>query len=226
MRSRTLFASYSRKDREIVSGLCELLRVGGTRVFRDEDSIQPGKRWKAVLTKALQESECVLVFWSANSAPSPAVREEYTTAIQLDKDIAPVLLDETPLPEELRPFQWIDCRSFVKVRGIAHDLSAATLIMTVVGAWVGSYLGNVYIGGVVGALIGAVLSYFAFRDEVPAKYFSLDTLSGASQAKMIESFAERVFDKGRSAEPCAAPNGGPAAPVDNSKLTEGPPSVS
>ena len=30
----------------------------------------------------------------------------------------------------------------------------------------------------------------------------------------------------RPAEPCAAPNGGPAAPVENMKLTEGPPSVS
>jgi len=29
-----------------------------------------------------------------------------------------------------------------------------------------------------------------------------------------------------SAEPCAALNGGPAAPVDNSSVTEGPPSVS
>ena len=71
-----------------------------------------------MLADALQKSECVLVFWSANSAPSPAVREEYSVAIQLDKDIAPVLLDETPLQEELRCFQWIDCRSFVKVVGI------------------------------------------------------------------------------------------------------------
>jgi len=34
------------------------------------------------------------------------------------------------------------------------------------------------------------------------------------------------FSRGSGAEPCAAPNGGPAAPVDNSTLTEGPPSVS
>jgi hypothetical protein len=121
MRSRKLFASYSRTDREVVSRLCDLLRVGGTHIFRDEDSIQPGTQWKAVLTKNLQQSECVLVFWSANSATSKAVREEYEAAIKQGKDVAPVLLDQTALVEELRRYQWIDFRALLVVRPVDFD---------------------------------------------------------------------------------------------------------
>lgn len=36
----------------------------------------------------------------------------------------------------------------------------------------------------------------------------------------------RRFRRGRSTEPAAAPNGGPARPCDGSAATEGPPSVS
>ena len=38
--------------------------------------------------------------------------------------------------------------------------------------------------------------------------------------------ARKTWMPARSAEPCAAPIGGSAAPVENSRLTEGPPSVS
>lgn len=40
------------------------------------------------------------------------------------------------------------------------------------------------------------------------------------------SFSLIRGDERIRAQPCAAPNGGPAAPVDNSKLAKGPPSVS
>ena len=37
---------------------------------------------------------------------------------------------------------------------------------------------------------------------------------------------KQMWSMRRNAEPCAAPNGGPATPVGNSGVTEGPPSVS
>ena len=124
MRTRKLFASYCRIDGDFVSRICDLLRLGGTHVFRDEDSIQPGKQWKAILTENLQQSECVLVFWTANSASSKKVQEEYTTAIQLEKDVAPVPMDDTTLVDALRDYQWIDFRSLLVVRPVDLDKPA------------------------------------------------------------------------------------------------------
>lgn len=169
-------------------------------MFRDEDSIQAGMCWKTEVTEALQESECVLVFWSANSAPSSPVREEYTAAIELDKETAPVLLDDTPLPEELRPVQWIDCRSFVTVAGTMKDLVGPLLIAVAAGGVVGKLIGNMYLGWALGAVAGVLLLISEASSRPP---LLLNTNSVESQSKLVETFAERLFDEGRPAEPCA-----------------------
>lgn len=104
--------SYSRHDKEIIRHLCALLRISGAEVFRDEESIQPGEKWRTVLSSSIEKSDYMLVFWSANSASSEAVREEFTSAINLDKPVVPILLDNTPLATELSQFQWIDFRIF------------------------------------------------------------------------------------------------------------------
>jgi hypothetical protein len=54
------------------------------------------------------------------------------------------------------------------------------------------------------------------------RYGSLDSRSGN---ELEVNSALEAFHEGR-AEPCAAPNGGPATQLGNSGVTEGPPSVS
>lgn len=79
-------------------------------MFRDADGIPSGKQWRMVLEAELQAAGCVLVLWSENAARSAEVRKEYLSAIDLGKDVAPVLLDSTPLPAELAPNMWVDLR--------------------------------------------------------------------------------------------------------------------
>jgi hypothetical protein len=85
-----------------------MLRVTGADIFRDEDSIPPGKKWRIVLQESLRESDIVLVFWSEHSSQSKEVEAEYQEAVELNKDIIPVLLDESSLPPTLSEFQYID----------------------------------------------------------------------------------------------------------------------
>jgi hypothetical protein len=85
-----------------------LLKLGGSHVFRDEESIRPGKRWKAVITRNIKKAHKVLVFWTASAAKSRWVKKEYDEAIRRGKDVIPVLLDGTPLPKSLSEFQAID----------------------------------------------------------------------------------------------------------------------
>jgi len=52
-------------------------------------------------------------------------------------------------------------------------------------------------------------------------------LSGEFPEERVRTFAERLHMPYRKGvEPGAAPNGDPATPVGNSRVTEGPPSVS
>lgn len=57
------------------------------------------------------------------------------------------------------------------------------------------------LGGVIGALIGVAWMIKNTAEHLSAKHLCLDSLSDASQAELIESFAARFFDKGRPAEP-------------------------
>ena len=56
-----------------------------------------------------------------------------------------------------------------------------------------------------------------------ASIFTLGSLLFLAALLSLPSWRAR---KDHNAEPCAAPNGGPATPVGNSGATEGPPSVS
>jgi hypothetical protein len=188
-RGRQIFVSYSRHDADIVSPFCELLRVTGVPVFRDRDSIQAGKRWKVVITDSLQDADCVLVFWSTNSAKSPAVKDEYDAAIRMDKDIAPVLLDDTPLVEGLRHFQWIDCRPFIIVK--APD-SAAKTVGSVIGGIVGFFFGGPPGAAIAGPSLGAGLG----SDE-PATIIRFQDWSGNSRSRIAVLFGQRFCGDGR-----------------------------
>ena len=105
-----MFVSYSQKDSSTVGILVELLRVVGPSVFRDKDSIAPGLRWRTEIARALDTAHVVVVFWSANSAASTAVRGEYERALADKKRVVPVLLDSTPIAPSLAEYQWIDLR--------------------------------------------------------------------------------------------------------------------
>jgi hypothetical protein len=131
---KQLFVSYSRKDVKKVRPVVELMRVSGGKVFRDEDSIPPGKRWRDLLVKAVEAANIVVVFWSQYSSKSEEVSEEFALAVKLGKDIVPVLLDDTPLPPVLAAFQNVDFRGAVAgYSWLATPIHQAQQLMRAVG---------------------------------------------------------------------------------------------
>ncbi|WP_173807654.1 TIR domain-containing protein [Sphaerotilus uruguayifluvii] len=182
MKRRLLFASYSRHDREIVRQMCALLRISGAEVFRDEDAIKPGKKWRAVLADNLLRADCVLLFWSANSAASEPVREEYEEAIAKKVDIAPVLLDGTPLPSSLAEYQWLDFRGVVSVSPVPERPMPSTP---------GAVIGAAVIGGLIGSVVGAILGGKVSPNEDPTVLLSPRELSQTERATLETQFERR-----------------------------------
>jgi hypothetical protein len=70
---------------------------------------------------ALESAALVVVFWCVHSAASEQVRLEYERAVALRKEILPVLIDSTPLPDVLREYQYIDFRTVVSAIHITED---------------------------------------------------------------------------------------------------------
>ena len=106
-----IFVSYSHRDSDLVAPIVALLRASKALVFRDADQLMPGKKWRQQLDSAISNSTTILVFWCDHSRSSEEVKKEYTAAIQQRKDLLPLLLDSTPLPEELAEYQYIDFRA-------------------------------------------------------------------------------------------------------------------
>jgi TIR domain-containing protein len=123
------FVSYSQIDRDLVTPIVAVLRLGDPNAFRDDDSIVPGKEWAKEIEKALMASERVVVMWTVAASESKYVEAEYVEAIRMGKDVVPILLDETKLPEALAPYQWIDFRPFVD-SAIKRRLVASAQAMT------------------------------------------------------------------------------------------------
>jgi hypothetical protein len=188
-----IFVSYSHADRDFVKPITDLIRVAGVRVFRDEDSIAPGKQWKLVISKSLTSCRTVLVFWSSNAARSKAVEGEYRRAVDRKKDVVPVLLDDTPLPEALSTYQWIDFRQavinaqrWVGPTVVADRMPGQKVTLALVGIAIGAAGGPVgaVAGGAVGWLIGAAADKAADAQFEPQR-------AGYS-AEDLESFMSEI----------------------------------
>ena len=76
--------------------------------------------------------------------------------------------------------------------------------------------------------LGTVLTVHEENGAVVA--YEVECVLPDGRSKWVGTFQRRHLryriDQNTNAEPGAAPNGGPTAPVDDSSVTEGPPSVS
>jgi hypothetical protein len=113
MQAYNIFVSYSRIDQDLVECVVKLLRSIGAMAFRDTDSIPAGVKWRPVLEEAIDQATVILVFWCTHSESSDEVRKEYQRAIDGQKSLIPILLDDTPLNTALAQFQGIDMRHVI-----------------------------------------------------------------------------------------------------------------
>ncbi len=106
-----VFISYSSEDRERIDPIVRLVRaMKKDSVFQDFMSIRPGEKWADEIMQALAQCRTVLVFWCTHAAASDWVRQEYEAGISGNKEMIPILLDDTKLPEALGVYQWLDFR--------------------------------------------------------------------------------------------------------------------
>ncbi len=111
------FVSYSHDDAALVTPVVRLLRVQNPDVFQDVDSIRPGKKWRSEIEAAITGATLLIVFWCRHAKESTEVEAEWRAALRLEKDLLPILLDATPLADELADYEWIN---FQGLAGAGH----------------------------------------------------------------------------------------------------------
>jgi len=100
-RPQSVFVSYSNKDREIVRAGIESQQDLNYAAFIDFRDTPPGLPWLETHSDVIRHAAVLVLCWSKHAAGSEHVEREWRLAFATRVKILPVLLDDTPLPEEL-----------------------------------------------------------------------------------------------------------------------------
>lgn len=77
---RTVFLSYSHRNRRVATRLEAELEARNVHVYRDATSLRAGEDWQAALERAARSADCVMVLVSSVAAASDWVRREVNWA--------------------------------------------------------------------------------------------------------------------------------------------------
>jgi len=102
------FISYSRADSEFALELANELRSSDFNIWLDQLDIPPGGRWDDEVERALRHCDIFMVILTPHSIDSNNVKDEIGYAIDSNKRILPVLLENAAVPFRLRRFQYVD----------------------------------------------------------------------------------------------------------------------
>jgi hypothetical protein len=97
---RRIFASYSRRDREIVRQFELFVETLGDRYLIDVRDLPAGGDWKQGLRALIEHADVFQLFWSHNAMTSAHVRDEWEYALSLNRPafVRPTYWED-PLPE-------------------------------------------------------------------------------------------------------------------------------
>ena len=130
--SYDVFLSYSSKDKAVVLGIAERLRMDGLRVWLDDWAIQPGDSIPAKMEDGLEHSRVLVLCMSANAFGSDWALLESGTfrfrdPLNKERRFIPLRLDEAPMKGSLAQFSYISWRSKDRQKEYAKLLAACRL---------------------------------------------------------------------------------------------------
>lgn len=100
--THNVFISYSRKDKEAANCLCEILKENGIAYWIDKEGIYSSSNYKELIVDAVDVSQAVIFISSANSNTSINVIREVGYAVNMNKPILPLILDDAPYAKSIR----------------------------------------------------------------------------------------------------------------------------
>ncbi len=110
-KQRLTFISYSRVNKDFALKLAKELKAAGFNIWLDQLDIPAGARWDDALEDALEECKIFMVILTPASISSENVKDEIGYAIDHNKRILPILLENAKIPLRLRRFQYVDFTS-------------------------------------------------------------------------------------------------------------------
>ncbi len=107
MSAKPVFISYSRKDTDFVNRFIERLRGAGVNLWIDKN-IKLGGRWDNSIETALESCNDILIMASKNSMESNNVMDEVAYALEENKRVIPIRIEDCEMNFRLRRIQHLD----------------------------------------------------------------------------------------------------------------------
>src|SRR6478752_7820607 len=107
MKFKKIFFSYSRTDADFALKLALDLKKEGFDVWIDQEDIRAGSEWDLEIEKALATCDCLLFIQSEKSVASSNVLDEVYYALEQNKRVIPVLIDNCKTPFRINRLQRI-----------------------------------------------------------------------------------------------------------------------
>ena len=96
-----LFISYAHADQEIAFQISKALKKSGIEVWID-NSIVGGQVWTNDIARAIRTAKAILLVGSSRSLTRPIVKKEIYFAVDENKPILPVFIENTKIPDDLK----------------------------------------------------------------------------------------------------------------------------
>ena len=107
-----VFVSYSVKDKTTADAICASLEANGIRVWIAPRDVMPGSDWGESIIDAIQQSQVMILVFSANSNASPQIKREIERAVNKGVTVVPFRIDDVLPSKTLEYFistqHWLD----------------------------------------------------------------------------------------------------------------------
>ena len=97
-----VFISYSRKDKDIADFVSHVLKENGIGYWIDKEGIYSSSNYKELIVDAIEVSKAVIFISSENSNTSINVIREIGYAVNMNKPVLPLMLDDAPYAKSIR----------------------------------------------------------------------------------------------------------------------------
>ncbi|CAN2039386.1 hypothetical protein GMMP15_1210008 [Candidatus Magnetomoraceae bacterium gMMP-15] len=117
LRSLRIFISYAREDEEKAIEIGKKLNQAGFQPWMDIQNLKPGDNWIIAIEQAIKDADFFMPLISKNTIDKRGyLQKELKFAFDMitdydNKHIVPVRLENTRIPDTLKPYQFIDINS-------------------------------------------------------------------------------------------------------------------
>ncbi len=103
-----VFISYAREDSDIAHRVYNDLKKPRIVPWLDKSDIEPGANWDREIRDEIDESTYFLALVSEVAISKKYVQQEWSWALEKGKQVIPIRIQQSNVPENLAALQWID----------------------------------------------------------------------------------------------------------------------